>query len=273
MLKQILQESIFIGLSLNLHLLTTIQLDLLIMDTANKTPKSNQNALLYLHWPLELSSAQQEVLKWLAIVSMTFDHVNKLVFSGGYPAFSQFGRLAFPLFCYLIAYNLVKRKTAPQRYMLPLLIFGALSQPIYVWGFGADRFNIMFTLLLGVLYMWLVAWLKGRCRHAVVAHILTVCALAAPATFVSYDLFGPFLIPILAGFLSRPNLFWVPGIAVYLMLTNDFLPISVYTLLLLPVVFIIPKLPVRLGRTSKWLFYTFYPLHILALASLERFVL
>lgn len=222
---------------------------------------------------LELSSAQQEFLKWLAIVSMTFDHINKLIFASGLPAFSQFGRLAFPLFCYLIAFNVVRRGAAPQRYFLPLLIFGVLSQSIYSWAFEGDELNIFFTLFLGAGYLWLVSWLKVKGRSSIIAHVLAVCFLAVPASFVSYQFFGPFLIPILAGFLKKPTVLSVLGTGFYLMLTNNFLPISVYTLLLLPAVLTAPRLPLRLRRSNKWIFYGFYPIHIIVLASLEKFVL
>ena len=105
---------------------------------------------------LTLSSAQQEMLKWLAITSMFVDHINQVTFLGSLSALSYFGRLAFPLFAFLIAYNIAKRGVAVERYVWPLLTFGIISQPVFVWAFGRSYLNIFFTLLLGVLYILVV---------------------------------------------------------------------------------------------------------------------
>ena len=220
---------------------------------------------------LTLSSSQQEALKWLAILSMLIDHLNQITFMGHLSALSYFGRLAFPLFAFLIAYNLVRRDVAARRYVSPLLIFGLLSQPIYVWAFERSELNIFFTLLLGVLYVLLVQWLRGRI-HPLAAHSLVLLLLVLPSSYVSYPLFGPFLIPILAAFLRSPSLVMVPFIGIYLMLTNTLIPMSVYTLLLIPAVVAVHYLPFELPRCSKWLFYGFYPLHLALLKLLQAFV-
>ena len=223
-------------------------------------------------WAIELTSSQQEFLKWLAIVSMTFDHVGKLVFGSALPAFEQFGRLAFPLFCFLIAYNVVRRGVNPRRYLLPLLLFGSLSQPVYAWAFDKSNLNIFFTLLLGAFYLWTVRQVTARRFHPLSAHMVAVSLVLLPSLTVSYDVSGAFLVPVLAVFLRFPHPLLLPLVAFYLMVTNDLYPVSVYTLLLLPAVYLSTHLPLTLPRSSKWLFYGFYPVHLLVLGLIGRYL-
>lgn len=55
-----------------------------------------------------LSSGARESMKWLALLSMTGDHVAKVVFGGYVPVVSEFGRIAFPLFALVMACNLAQ---------------------------------------------------------------------------------------------------------------------------------------------------------------------
>ena len=219
-------------------------------------------------WSWHLSSSQQEVLKWLAIGSMALDHINQVTLNGGLPALTYVGRLAFPLFGFLIAYNIAKRGVPPQRYVVPLLAFGVLSQPVYIWAFERSELNILFTLLLGVSYLICVRWLRGKVTPFW-AHVLSMALVILPSGYVSYQLFGPFLIPILAAWLERESFVALPFTAIYLMFTNSFAPISVYTLLLLPTVFVVTLTRPTLSRSNKWLFYAFYPVHLAVLKGLE----
>jgi TraX protein len=103
--------------------------------------------------PLTLTSSQQELLKWVALVTMLLDHANKTLWTFQ-PFLFLVGRLAFPLFIWLLGYNLEVRKAKWQKYFVPLMVIGLLSQPIKMtlmdmpWWY----LNIMFTLLLGVLF-------------------------------------------------------------------------------------------------------------------------
>lgn len=45
-----------------------------------------------------MTSSAREVLKWLAVVLMTCDHVAKIIYGGYVPGLSEAGRVAFPLF-------------------------------------------------------------------------------------------------------------------------------------------------------------------------------
>ena len=55
---------------------------------------------------LELSSGSLEALKWLALLLMTLDHVNKHLMHASVPELFAAGRLALPLFGFVLGYNL-----------------------------------------------------------------------------------------------------------------------------------------------------------------------
>jgi hypothetical protein len=44
---------------------------------------------------LTLGSGARELLKWIALLAMTGDHVAKVVFGGYVPVVSELGRIAF----------------------------------------------------------------------------------------------------------------------------------------------------------------------------------
>lgn len=108
---------------------------------------------------LRLDPAQQTLLKWLAITSMLLDHANRTLWTFQPWAFTL-GRIAFPLFAFLIAYNLMLRQVGPKHYLEPLLLFGLASQvpAMLVLNRELLPLNIFFTLLLGVSFLPLRRW-------------------------------------------------------------------------------------------------------------------
>jgi TraX protein len=242
-----------------------------------------------------LSKGQQEALKWLAILTMSIDHINKLIFHYDYPAMLWIGRLAFPLFAFLIAYNLVVREVKPTRYLWPLFVFALGTQPLVMWVNQTVTGNILFTLYLGVLYIGLHALLRQR-LHPAVAHLLLIIIFFIPSLQVEYGPVGIFFIPVLVYFLKQAtplsyvllslyliavntlsapekiNAFFVsPAHGLYLTLST-LEPFVFVPLLLFPIVFMVSRLSITLTRSNPWLFYMFYPAHLLILKLLAPYL-
>jgi TraX protein len=242
-----------------------------------------------------LSKGQQEALKWLAIITMTIDHINKFIFNYDYPVMLWIGRLAFPLFAFLIAYNLAVREVKPTRYLWPLLLFALGTQPLSMWVNQAVTGNILFTLYLGVLCVGLQRILSQR-LHPAVAHLLLVIIFFIPSLQVEYGPVGVLFIPGLVYFLKQPS---SPGyvlLSVYLIAVNAlaapekinaFLvspahglyttlstlePLAFMPLLLFPIVFMVSRLSITLTRSNPWLFYIFYPAHLFILKLLAPYL-
>ena len=58
---------------------------------------------------LRLNDGQLEALKWLALVSMLVDHFGRYAFGLGTDSWAfAIGRLAFPLFAFVLASNLAR---------------------------------------------------------------------------------------------------------------------------------------------------------------------
>ncbi|MGP5477580.1 TraX family protein [Pseudomonas helleri] len=103
---------------------------------------------------LEIPSGSIELLKWLALVLMTGDHINKYLLNSSDMWLYNAGRLAMPLFMFVLAYNLSRpdslRRGIYRRTMLRLLIFGILASPAFLalntLVDGWWPLNILFTL-------------------------------------------------------------------------------------------------------------------------------
>ena len=104
-----------------------------------------------------------EALKWLGLALMTLDHVNKYVFvlhmsvfAPVIPGAFEAGRLAMPIFGFVLAYNLARpgasETGAQARTMKRLALYGLAATPLFIGlgglAFGWWPLNILFTLLL-----------------------------------------------------------------------------------------------------------------------------
>lgn len=159
---------------------------------------------------LRLGSAQQTLLKVLAILLMLVDHANRLLW-GSQPWLFTLGRVAFPLFAFLIAYNLAIRGVPARRYALPLLLFGVISQGPAMLALSRDPFplNIFFTLLLGVTFLPLRRLYASTLPAGWVAQgmswTLTALVFFSLSLPLEYGPAGVFLIPPMMVFLERPS--------------------------------------------------------------------
>lgn len=93
-------------------------------------------------------------LKVIAILSMVSDHVAYFFVQHDtelYEVMRCFGRIAFPVFAFLIAEGFAHTRNR-QRYFFTLLVFAAISEVPWLLlnGYGGGH-NVMFTLALGVL--------------------------------------------------------------------------------------------------------------------------
>jgi hypothetical protein len=129
---------------------------------------------------LSISDGTIEALKWLALIAMTCSHINYVLFPSNHlPALIEFGCIAFPLFGFVLAYNLARpnalQRGAYQRAIIKMLVFGVIATPFYVMAFPALvkhwlPLNIMFTLMLAVGIIWLLE--KGGRTDLLLACVL-----------------------------------------------------------------------------------------------------
>lgn len=121
---------------------------------------------------LRLSGAQ---LKYIAFLSMLIDHVNKALIypnlDGGIlymvsNLFDIIGRIAFPIFVFLLVEGFYNTKNR-WKYLGTLLLFGVISEiPFDMFTtrtfFEVNWNNIMFTLAMVLVTIWLIDFLKEK---------------------------------------------------------------------------------------------------------------
>lgn len=110
---------------------------------------TNQS-LLSIPLPLRLSGS---ALKVIAVISMVIDHWAYFFIDPTSPLYSVmrcFGRIAFPVFAFLVAEGFAHTRSR-MRYYLTILAFGFISEIPWLLLNGKDgTHNVMFTLALGV---------------------------------------------------------------------------------------------------------------------------
>jgi hypothetical protein len=208
----------------------------------------------------------REILKVAAIVTMTADHVGAIL----YPDvlfLHVVGRLAFPLFAYLIALGIESTKK-PRKYLLTLLSFAVVSQVPYFLAFGIqpfERLNILFPLFLSALSLYFFN--KGKMQ--IFIPVLSVALLSS----ILFNMEGTFYVILMVGAMkllkSKPEL----GVLALLALNLPLLPdTQVLALLAVPLILLHAKnwlkmeitIPdnSRLYSLRKYAFYAYYPLHL-----------
>lgn len=213
-------------------------------------------------------------LKLLAILIMLVDHMGLILFPGQ-PTFRIIGRVAFPIFCFLLVEGFFHTHNV-YLYGLRLAIFAILSQipfcfAIYGWGNVVfTHWNVFVTLFLGLLFMWGCREIQKRINILPIAlglQLILLFALMhiAQEIHCDYRYMGILLIA----------LFY------YVRVRN----LGIFSLLLLLAVWayayggtelyaIVAIIPLAMyngekGRSLKYWFYGFYPIHLLLLSFLS----
>ena len=124
-----------------------------------------------------LSGAPLDFIKTAAAGFMVLDHFNTIILGRGDVWLFRFGRIAFPLFCLAVACHVVRDQDRRGRSLSLLLVFAALTQPIYAWAFQSASGNVLFTLAAGGAIAAFLPSLRPLLRTAVLAAVLAACWL------------------------------------------------------------------------------------------------
>ncbi len=221
-------------------------------------------------------------LKLLAAAAMLCDHIGYLFFPE-FPIFRLIGRIAFPIFCFLISEGCAFTSHIGQ-YLRRLFCFALLSEIPYDLVVSGEAVNwrsqnTMFTLLLGAFCCWMI---KYYFRARPVRTVLAVGALAFAAGPLRFD-YGSFGVLLVIAFYlfrsSRRNAFLCfAGLNLAFSSIRLLVPASPWKVHLLEPFALAACLPLTVyngerGRfTWKWFFYLFYPLHLLSLYGLSLLI-
>ncbi len=217
-------------------------------------------------------------LKLIAMISMVFDHVGDMFFPDVmWPR--MIGRLAMPIFSFFIAEGFSHTRDR-KKYLCRLGIFALISEIPFDLAFegkiGFSHQNIMLSFFLAVVALMLYDWIQGGTKSEVnhasigktVLGVIAVAAIAAlslllRADYTIFAVIAVFLFYVLRQ--KHPLVRTGVGVA-FLALTRtvgyycttglSFIPLAMYN--------------GKKGKGLKWLFYGFYPGHLLLLAAIKH---
>lgn len=237
----------------------------------------------------------QEGLKLIACVTMLLDHIGAIVvmacFENAvaanrgllldlYEVLRTVGRLAFPIYCFLLAEGAYYTRN-PKQYGLRLLIGAILAEIPFDLAFF-DRLSwahqsVMVTLLLGFTMLEVMK----KCPNQV-TKLLTVLLIAVAANVLNTDYGANGILTIALFALTRelPNKgvwqffgLWCIFSPSHLMAVNWLGGFSVtiqeWAVLALVPISMYSGQKHSKSKTLQWAFYLFYPVHIALLALLE----
>ena len=209
------------------------------------------------------------LLKLVAIVLMVVDHVGAHLM-GNDVVMRTIGRLAFPIFAWCVVVG-SEYTHDMKAYMKRMALFYFVTQPCYVLSFGRawSQHNIYLTLLLGLIAIWAI---KDKEYWA-----LPMVLLAAYYIKPNYGMDGVYVI-ILLYLVRRSKLlatllvtafcfYWGRNSQTILTIGDWQLHMQTVAALSLPLII----LPTHTGiRLNKYVFYAFYPAHMLVIYAIKQ---
>ncbi len=217
-------------------------------------------------------------LKLIAIISMLIDHIGATILlrllvvygiAGNeglyntYTIFRLIGRIAFPIFCFLVVEGFLHTRNV-KKYLGRMLLLAFISEIPFDLAFYDTPFawvhqNVFFTLFLGLLAIWGIKVIEDQKQWSIfkraIIGFLAVAGCVAGATLLKTDYYLLGVIIIVIIYLFRKTKTLAVGIGCAALMT----PTAFFALI--PVHFYNYKR----GLSLKWVFYLFYPVHLIVL--------
>jgi len=240
-------------------------------------------------------------LKIIAVVAMLIDHI-EVVFPGTFGIWGRVvGRLAFPIFVYLIAEGFRHTKS-PWKFVFRLLLFAIISEPFFdvaIWGAefpgGIDFFNatnIFYTLFFGGLTICIYNYMKGTFESVLGKWLDRIFAATPIVGFMwlaesdlrsdygAYGVLFIFLMYVIKPLKLRLAVMFVLCVWQFRFTVLNIVEFFTQGVQLFPLPFIL-MIPMtwltvlmvafyngKRGPSFKWFFYAFYPVHLMVLGFL-----
>jgi hypothetical protein len=235
-------------------------------------------------WGRLFVGAPLDFVKLVAAIAMTGGHTNISLFNSDYLLLWRLDRIPFPLFCFVIACNLLRGTPAP-RYVQMLLLLGIATQPIYALVLPPYLANVLFTLAAGVCVTEVLRQQDARTQHIIFAIGVAVTFAFPFVTKTGWEfgidgvLFPAAILLVLAG--RRDHIVWLlllvigqnwygefsPGEPWVLDALIDAAYASIGSLVILSIALLLRNHDRFLPRYA---FHIFYPGHLAVLAVLGK---
>jgi hypothetical protein len=231
-------------------------------------------------------------LKLIAVVTMVIDHAGYALapmmpepLASLAPAMRLVGRLAMPLFCFLIAEGYFHTRS-PHRYFARLSLFALLSEVPYDLLFLRTPLefssqNVFFTLALALAAIWLYDRFEARGLPVASLLSLLVCAALCELLRSDYGAIGVLFTFVFYRFRGQPtarNVAFLAADAVFFLYAlfsrgypsqwSFFLACAAFALIPISLYNGEKGDTGRHGRFWQLFFYAFYPAHLLLFSLL-----
>lgn len=230
-------------------------------------------------------------LKYIALLTMTIDHAGLIFLSYDTMAYTiarNIGRIAFPLYCFLLVEGFLHTSNR-RSYFIRLLLFAFISEipfDMMVYRFPQitdmsvlnGHQNVYFTLAFGFLALCLIDHYRSKGPYVALA-IGAFFVMAAELLQTDYSYIGIFVILLFymyKTFAADQNLLLGYLLPILPLLSYG----NYFVLLAIPFLFLYngqkgqPLLP---GGNSfpgaKYIFYLYYPLHLAILSIIGYWIL
>lgn len=144
-------------------------------------------------------SRAADALKWIALATMTVDHLHAAFGGYAYPWVTAVGRIAWPLFALVFAWNLARAGEAMGARARPIFVrltlAGLAAQPAYMLMNGLQPWaNIMGTFAVALGCLLLASRAGGRTLRGAAAAIGAVVLFLVGGAVVDHFWFGVALV-------------------------------------------------------------------------------
>lgn len=237
------------------------------MESAAEDVKAGAPAVTEAAPRVAFGDGTLETLKWLALLLMTLDHANKYVMSYEFPALFDAGRLAMPLFAFVLGANLARpdafKAGVHWRVMRRLAVYGAIATVPYTLlgglGWSWWPLNILFTLLVATAIIFLLE------RGGLVYGLAAIGLFAVGGTVVEFWWWGLAAVVTAWGYAKTGHwatlLTWVLSLAALWIING-----SHWALLAIPLIFLVDRIDPPVPRSGQ-AFYIYYPAHLALLLA------
>ena len=238
------------------------------------------------------------ILKLFAMFFMLIDHIGFVFLQNEetisqYIAFRRVGRLAFPIFCFLIVNGYLKTSNK-FNYIKRLGLFAIISEPFFDVGFfnelTLEHQNVFFTLTFGFIVMMAIDKIKElfyREEHPIASNIIIIMfsfpivgffAALGEELNIDYGWFGVLLISLMHFVYPDNSKVSKIKVCIMIIIANIIYAIMIqsttemYSILSIFFILLYNDKKVKVNKFLKYFFYAFYPLHIFILYLIHLIV-
>ena len=235
-------------------------------------------------------------IKIAAMVAMFIDHAGKMLFPQ-YRVMRIIGRLAFPIYAYCLSVGVVHTRDFV-RYVERMLFLALISQPLYAVAMGHSNqtmylYSFTEKPLQAAVQFYTYSWNKPSILLALIVGLVAIWSIRerrlvltlaiAVLTWLIQDKLdygwkGVVLMVLFYLFCDKPLLsfplvvafmFWWGTLSSGYRLFSVRFGTQMFALMALPFIYI----PMHTGiKLNKWVFYLFYPAHLVVILLLDKFV-